>query len=87
MNTYFVRWVIPLLAVQATLASGPSVSKQTSRAETVSHFFISADLLAFIDEESYPAVSVSKNRIAVSKDGEIKELKMSAPIGLELCFN
>jgi len=82
MKKHLVGLLISILAVQAELE--PDQSAGTLEAQAVSYFFVSAELLAFINEKPYPAVGVSKKRILASKDGAIEQLKLTAPIGLKL---
>lgn len=76
MKTFLVSLLILFPAIQTLSAE--------SEARTVSYFFIGADLLTFIDEESHPAIGVSKKRIHANRNGVIEELKLSAPVGLKL---
>ena len=86
MKRRFVIWLILGLISRGGSVFGQSLPTNSTELETQvsSYFFISAELLTFIDQKPFPAVGVSKKRIYVSKDGAIEELKLSAPIGLKL---
>lgn len=86
MKRRFVIWLILGLISQGGLIFGQSLPTNSTESETQlsSYFFIGAELLTFIDEKPYPAVSVSKKHILARKDGTTEEIKLSAPIGLKL---
>ena len=86
MKAGIVSWLLVLVTFQTQIAA--TSPDQTDLRETDgpphAYFFIGAELLTFIDDVPYPALTVSGKRIFAKKDDTVEAVKLDAPIGLKL---